>query len=156
MISPSFAASFFAAFFVLPRPQPTQRPSTMACTTYSGMLAHVAKTAIGEQHTQIGVVLDPSPALSLYTHSTSFDSCAKHWLNNAKCPTLASVYCAMGGEAHTRDEVADFAGGSPAVGGGSPYSFRIIRYDSSKYGRKRARSHDLTASSPWSRCKPPR
>ena len=47
MRRPSFAASFFAAFLVLPRPRPKHCSSTIARTI------------------QMGVVLVPSPALSL-------------------------------------------------------------------------------------------
>ena len=92
--------------------------------------------------TQTGVVLVPSPTLSVYTHSTGFDFWCRHWLNSARCPTVVVEYWARG-EANIdlnastgvlvescESGVADFAGAVPSEGG-SPYSFRTLRYDSS-------------------------
>lgn len=68
---PSLAASFFAAFFVLPRPRPTQSSPTIACTT------------------QIGVVRVPWPSLSRHTHSIVLPCCCRCWLKSERCPMVA-------------------------------------------------------------------
>ena len=81
--SPSFAASLRAAFFVLPRPRPRHSPSHMARTT------------------QMGVVLVPSPSLSVYTHSTNLPCCCMCWLNSERCPTFPGM---RGGGGMDQDE----------------------------------------------------
>lgn len=158
LASPCFAASFCAAFFVLPRPYPTQSPSTIARTTYKNV-SRCTKNPTIDIRTHTGVVLDPSPTLPLYTHSTDFDLCCILWLNSAKCPTFVE-YCPGGGENHaaldgSRGVLAErwpsgitlFVGAAPSEGG-SPYSPRIIRYATWASGSRRRRNHSLTASSP--------
>ena len=102
------------------------------------VLARAPKIHARATLTQTGVVGDPFPTLSVYTHSGDFDSLCKHWLNSAKCPTLPVVeYCPGGGRALgvlveswvSADAV--FAGASPPKGG-NPYSSRTIRYASSR------------------------
>jgi len=65
-----------------------------------GYSNHTTKTQTQPTLTQIGVVLLPCTALSVYTHSGDFDSFCRHWLNSPRCPTLPAEYCPGGGEAH--------------------------------------------------------
>ena len=70
---PSLAASCFALFFELPRPEARHWPSHMARTIH------------------IGVALVPSPFSLVNTHSMNMQRCWRRWLKRARCPWLDAL-----------------------------------------------------------------
>lgn len=72
-LRPCLAASFLAAFFVLPRPYPQQTLSTIALAA------------------QKGVALVLSVMVSSKTHSIGLLYCCRRWLNRPRWPSVQEL-----------------------------------------------------------------
>ena len=140
-LSPCLAASFFAAFLVLPRPWPQQSPLT------SALAAHT------------GVALLLSVTVSSKTHSIDKLCCCKRWLNRPRWPRVVvaiPIRGVSGGGVGGLGPVPVTACSSLLTpSGGRPCCSRTMRYASFTYGVKSLSSQAFVADSPWSLYKPP-